>query len=266
MNVVLAAVLAISLAQSASASLLIAGFYKFENKKPTTMTDDPAEVTVPGVSGWVTSPRQASQADNGSWDTTYGNGPSTLPNQPPLGYSVLGDGMGSIKTQGTVPPTGQPDYSVLAFWVMNTGSPLPLDRIYFDLATNPPGGSTNQTVLGKYWTGAFNSATPLALTWALGTAFGPAAGYGLGATTTQNDYNDYSAKLAGLILGTGETMAFMFTGYLANNPGNYQPSAIYVDNVGITAIPEPGSVLGLGCVLASGLMLRSRRKPQQVAL
>lgn len=280
-NVGLAAAVAIALVQSASASVLVTGFFNFigsqgQELKPVSATDKPADYMNPdyaGVSGWVTSPRQATQGDNGSWDTTYGNGPSTLPTQPAWGYSNVvaapsqGDGMGRIRAQGSIPGPGQgqPDYSVLSFWITNTGDPLPLDRIYFDLASNPPIGSLNQTVLTKYYMGAFNPAASNTW-WNLGTTYGNPAGYGLGATSTLNAYNDYSASLAGLILGTGDTMAFMFSGYLAINPGNYVPNAINVDNVGITAIPEPGSVLGLGCVLASGLMLRSRRKTNRLEL
>jgi hypothetical protein len=101
--------------------------------------------------------------------------------------------------------------------------------------------------------------------WGMGTSYGTVGGYALPITTSQNNYNDYSARL-GLTLGTGETVAFMFSGLTVSNPGSYLPKSLYVDNVGITAIPEPGSVLGLGCVLASGLMLRSRRKTNRLDL
>lgn len=273
-NVGLAAAVAITLVQSVSASVLVAGFYSFENMKPVTSTDDTVDYVNPdyaGVSGWVTSPRQSSQADNGSWDTTYGAGPSTLPSQPGWGYSNFpgvpsaGDGMGNVKAQGGIPVQGQPDYSVLSFWITNTGAPLPLDRIYFDLAANPPAGSESQRVVTKYYMGAFDPSQSNNW-WGWGMSYGTPGGYALPLTTSQNDYNDYSASLSGMILGTGETMAFMFSGLTVSNPGNYAPKSLYVDNVGITAIPEPGSVLGLGCVLASGLLLRSRRKTNRLDL
>ena len=54
-----------------------------------------------------------------------------------------------------------------------------------------------------------------------------------------------------------QTINFIFT----------STSGVQIDNVaiaGISAIPEPASLLALGCVLGSGLMLRNRRiKPIQ---
>ncbi|MEO0018947.1 MAG: hypothetical protein RLZZ522_2230, partial [Verrucomicrobiota bacterium] len=237
-NVGLAAAVAITLVQSVSASVVVAGFYSFENMKPVTSTDDTVDYINPdyaGVSGWVTSPRQASQADNGSYDTTYGGGSSTLPSQPGWGYSNIpgvpsaGDGMGNIKAQGEIPAQGQPDYSVLSFWVTNTGDPLPLDRIYFDLAANPPAGSESQRVVTKYYIGAFDPMQSDNYWWGMGTSYGTVGGYALPITTSQNNYNDYSARL-GLILGTGETVAFMFSGLTVSNPGSYLPKSLYVDN------------------------------------
>jgi hypothetical protein len=138
-----------------------------------------------------------------------------------------------------------------------------LDRLYFDVASNPPAGTSSQTMLAKYYMGAFNPNDSLTW-WAAGTTLGE---YSLSGLTTVNNYLNYSKSLSGMILDAGETMAFMFSGRLSEQlPGGYSPTAFYVDNVGITAIPEPGSVLGLGCVLASGLMLRSRRKTNRLDL
>ena len=58
-------------------------------------------------------------------------------------------------------------------------------------------------------------------------------------------------------LMANQTINFIFT----------STSGVQIDNVaiaGISAIPEPASLLALGCVLGSGLMLRNRRiKPIQ---
>jgi hypothetical protein len=37
------------------------------------------------------------------------------------------------------------------------------------------------------------------------------------------------------------------------------PSGAFYDNVGFTAIPEPSSMVAVGCILSSGLLLRNRR-------
>lgn len=49
----------------------------------------------------------------------------------------------------------------------------------------------------------------------------------------------------------GQTISFIFN----------SPAGTRIDNIAISAIPEPASLLALGCVLGSGLLLRNRRRP-----
>jgi hypothetical protein len=74
---------------------------------------------------------------------------------------------------------------------------------------------------------------------------------GIVETNTTDDYTDYNYDLTGLgiTLSPGESVTFYFTNLAAGRQA-------HVDNVGIAAIPEPGSMLALGCFLGSGLLIR----------
>jgi hypothetical protein len=75
-------------------------------------------------------------------------------------------------------------------------------------------------------------------------------------------YGGLAVDLASIgILAPGDQVALMIRATHIPQTGGYNDAlTITIDNVGITAIPEPGSILGLGFVLASGLMLRNRRR------
>ena len=69
-----------------------------------------------------------------------------------------------------------------------------------------------------------------------------------------NDYSDFDFLL-NMILPTGSTIDFKMT--LVSG------ADLRVDNVaisGFTPVPEPGSLLALGCVIGSGAFLRMRRR------
>lgn len=77
--------------------------------------------------------------------------------------------------------------------------------------------------------------------------------------TTYGDYNDFSFNLSGmgLTIAAGETINFLFA---LSNGGS--PTA-RLDQVGITMgipVPEPGSLVALGCFLGSGLLIRRNRR------
>lgn len=71
-----------------------------------------------------------------------------------------------------------------------------------------------------------------------------------GTVVTGNGLNwlDVS-KFLGITLNSLQTITFKFD---TTNGGA-------IDNIAISAIPEPASLLALGCVLGSGLMVRNRR-------
>lgn len=77
---------------------------------------------------------------------------------------------------------------------------------------------------------------------------------GLEGFTTTPDYTDVNFNLAGLglWLDVGDTITFTFK--------EINGGAVHLDNLGIAAIPEPGSLLAFGCFLGSGLLIRRNRR------
>ena len=85
----------------------------------------------------------------------------------------------------------------------------------------------------------------------------------------RSNFSDFSANL-GLTLGAGQTFSLKFSSpdtfvildniaILGGDTGNASPGG------SISAVPEPGSFVALGGVLASGLALRSRRRSVKTA-
>jgi hypothetical protein len=258
-NAGLFAAVALALTQAGNASVMI-GWYAFNGSKPLQATDDTAEYIgadplYSGVSGWVTSPLQATQGSGGSYDGDYGDGPSTSPNQS-LPQLPPGDGSATVRKLDAGALSA---YSVLTFWVTNTGtSGIPLETLYFDAAEPPPAGNADQLLFARIWENATFDPNASATWWGMGTPLG--SDIAVQGETTANDFVGYSRSLAGRTLDAGETIAIMFNGRIADPNNPYDSNTIWIDNVAINAIPEPGSVLGLGFVLASGLMFRNRRK------
>ena len=92
--------------------------------------------------------------------------------------------------------------------------------------------------------------------WVSLANFSPVVGFDHTVTPgTEFDFSDYSLSLIGAVpvLGSGSTIQFAFIGSGA------------IDNIAITAIPEPAGLLALACVLGSGLMLRSRPRTAAAA-
>lgn len=259
LNVGLLAAMALALTQGANAALLV-GFYDFRpGTKPINPTDDPAEYMEPGYKGWVHSPEQSTQGDGGCYEGTYGNSGISTGEIPGPGLSP-GNGSGTIRT---IPDPSNPLFSVLTFWVQNTGIyDYPLEYLFFDAAEPANGGVTNQ-LLKVSWsrTGDLLTSTPF---WDDNPLTPKPSPIEVVAETAGNIYQGYRYDLRNyplLTLAPGESVAFLFTSDHKIGSGNYDSDTIWIDNVAITAIPEPSSILGLGCVLASGLMLRNRRKP-----
>lgn len=265
LNVGLLAAVALAVTQGANAALLV-GFYDFRpGTKPINPTDDPAEYKAAGYNGWVYSPEQSTTGDGGCYNGVYGNSDLGAP-YGPSGISTgetaaqllpPGNGAGTIRT---IPDPSNPLFSVLTFWVTNTGTiDYPLEYLFFDAAEPDNGGVVNQ-LLKVSWsrTGDLATSTPF---WDDNPLTPKPPPIEVVAQTAGNLYQGYRFDISSLTLAPGEKLAFLFTADHKIGSGNYDSDTIWVDNVAITAIPEPSSVLGLGCVLASGLMLRNRRKP-----
>lgn len=251
-RVAMAACMALALAQGASASLLV-GFYSFNGIKPVLPTDEVADYSQPNISGWITSPLQASQGSGGSYDGTYGNIIPT--NQSPAVLVPPGDGSGTIRSTTAFEST-------LTMWIQNnSGLAVPLDYLVFDAAEVPHSDVLVHQKMSLTMVSGL-SETKLLLKSGSGlTAYDmPVEEY-----TSGNDFQDYFADLRGVFLDPGQTLEFRFTAvqevYAPGEEPYYVVDTLWVDNIAISAIPEPASALSLGLVLATGLMVRSRRKP-----
>lgn len=127
----------------------------------------------------------------------------------------------------------------------NSGLAVPLGTLFFDAASL----DSSQVLTVTYQIGA-NSAS------LLGKTTTPIAASGAGGASV--NYSDFAFSLIGVgLLNIGETITF-FVDY-----ANYDGARI--DNIAITAIPEPAGLLALACLLGSGLMLRSRPRMAAVA-
>jgi hypothetical protein len=252
----------------------LAGFYQFDGTKarpgtPPTMSNIMADIWLPGITAWMISPIQATQGNNGSYDGTYGLGFSTTDPvagasgspQSSTGTSAPGDGAATIRGTSAFK-------SNLGFYFRNdTQAEIPLGYFCFDIADIASGANehnrfdvnmfvgtldpnntyTLPTTSPGYMSSVFTSSTQTSL-----YSSQPVVG------TRTNDYMDYCKLLDPVVLAPGETVMFEFS--VVQTQGIYAVDTVWVDNIALTAIPEPGSVLGLGCVLASGLLLRNRRR------
>ena len=122
----------------------------------------------------------------------------------------------------------------------NSGDSQPLAALMFDMSASLTGAaiSISYNIVDSMSNLTFGTLTPAPI---VGTA---------------GSYSNHILDLGalGLVLDNGSTVNFVFQGVQGS------PGESYFDNIGITAIPEPGSLLALSCVLGSGLLLRTRRR------
>ena len=171
-------------------------------------------------------------APGGSNDQTWGD-TSLTPTPPQFNGTAVGDF--SLKIGAT--------------------SAVTLGQLVFDAISYQPGASLTVSYLITPGGGNDSSGTgidpisnpsfhPLALTSAPNNPNVPHDSTGA--------YTGYTVPLGNLLVPAGSTIEFFFayTGGLIT----------YTDNLAVTAVPEPGSLLGLGCVVGAGAFLRSRRR------
>lgn len=140
---------------------------------------------------------------------------------------------GNITVDVSTPGTNNGYVSMFAVWapylqlVNNSGSSVTLDKLLFDGASVPT--ATNVTVSYRYGTtGSFTDLATTALT-----------------TTT---YQSFSHDISSLQLGNGQTIEFRFMG----------GSGGQLDNIGITAVPEPSAALIIGGLIGLSALRRRR--------
>lgn len=221
---------AIFATQNASATLLV-GFHDFDG----TVADESADYALAGFSGTVVKNGEVSVTGGGSNDGYYGNTVSP-------GFTGLNPGIndGYLRSLSTGDPVVQLTNS--------SAGAYSLSSLLFDAANQ--GGGAEVTVTYRLGT----SGTWLSL---FTTPAVPDSG-GSGVST---NYGDYLMNLVGLgvTLMNGQSIQFKFDG---NANGR-------IDNIaltGLSAIPEPASLLALGCLLGSGVFMRQRRRTAGAAL
>ena len=221
---------AIFATQNASATLLV-GFHDFDG----TVADESADYAMAGFSGTVVKTGEVSLTGGGSNDGYYGNTVSP-------GFTGLNPGIndGYLRSINAGDP-------VFRFTNVS-GASTSLSSLLFDAASQS-GGSSFQV---DYRT----TASPVTWTSLYNTGSTPVVAGGSGASA---DYNDFAASLVGITLATGKWIEFRFDG----SPNGR------LDNIaltGLSAIPEPASLLALGCLLGSGVFMRQRRRTAGAAL
>ncbi|MEN9975063.1 MAG: hypothetical protein RLZZ282_1069 [Verrucomicrobiota bacterium] len=212
---------AIFATQNASATLLV-GFYDFDSNATT----ESADYALMGFSGTVVKNAEASVTNGGSNDGFYGNTVSP-------GFVGLNPGTNDGYLRSI--SGGDPVFR----FTNDSAASTSLSSLLFDAASQS-GGSAFQvdyrtTASPVTWAGLFNTGSMPVV----------AGGSGVSA-----DYNDFAASLVGITLSAGEWIEFRFDG----TPNGR------IDNIALVAIPEPASLLALGCLMGSGAFLRQRRR------
>ena len=225
---------AIFATQNASATLLV-GFHNFDddtNGAGLALATEGADYALAGFSGTVVKNGEASVTGGGSSDGYYGNTVSP-------GFAGLNPGTNDGYLRSI--DGGDPIVRFMNDSAVSTS----LSSLLFDAASQS-GGSAFQV---DYRT----TASPVSWTSFFNTGVMPVVAGGSGASA---NYNDFAASLVGITLTAGQWIEFRFDG---------APNG-RIDNIALTAIPEPASLLALGCLMGSGAFLRQRRRTAGAAL
>lgn len=217
---------AFALPQLASAALLV-GHYDAASFS--------SQETTSGFSGLVGG--SATPLGAFSWnstDGTYGSGPTAPTN---VGGQAFGFG-------GDVDAT-------INFTVTNgTGSDYTLSHFFFDISR----AADTKSIYGLEY--SLDGADAVALT--VPTAVDGSNITGNSAEGT-NNWDSFASTYLGVVLEHGKSIVFTWH---ANHGGG-------LDNIGLTgelsAIPETGSIVALGCLVGSGAFLRTRRRTAKLA-
>ena len=230
--------LAIPLAPKATLLVGFSGFTSTIGQQDSTVV--PGNYVDPLLTAGVTKARTGS-ATGGDTDGTYG----TYPVSSLKPTSTPGSDNGYIRLSSI----NNTLFSVYASGDPGTTS-YALDSLLFDLAVQ----TSNATATIRYQTFDQNGIP------------GPIQNLATEAVShvgPGGNYDSFVVDLSGqhLVIGADASVGhidFLFTGGGSTN-------AMYLDNIGLVVVPEPGSLLALGCVVGSGVFLRSRRRGPQMA-
>ena len=226
--------------QMSSAGLLV-GFNDFDTNADPESQDE----TVSPLSGQVIkSVASFKGTATGSTDGRYGVNRQS--DAPPLSNVANNNGYLNLG----VTPVGGGSGSI-RFAITNSSTDVyTLTFLRFDLVTTTIGQGAKVTTGGT----ALTIGTTPVVTGTIG-----AGGYNLGAAETSDDYFDITQPIL-LLIGANSTRYFDFE---RTNQG----LDVRLDNIAfegvmgdLTAVPEPGSLVALGCLVGSGAFLRSRRR------
>lgn len=216
-------------ATQADAALLL-GFHDFDDTAPDDNT-----VAAGYVGSWSGLP---GDIGGGSNDETYGPAIGLTPIPTKINGSAL-----------ALNPKGSSDFPVTVSLTNNTGSAIQLGYLLFDAATSSSNVDLN--VSYKLSPSPANNNVPE-------NPYKDIVDIDGIDSSDSVDYGDYYATLSSVILGIGQTITFTFD--------NGKTEVAYIDNIAITSfgplagVPEPGSLLALGCLVGGGSFLRSRRR------
>ncbi len=180
-------------------------------------------------------------SNGGSTDGNYGptvpvTGGGVIPGNPPTGNGVA-TLLGSSVNGVAIAPAS------FSISVLNTSrSAIELGYLLFDATTR---NNPNQ-LLGV----SYQISPPLQGPFPASQTLVD-VGY-----TGNTNFSDFSIPLTGLILGVNQTFSATFFYTQINNV----VSDMFVDNIALTAIPEPGSLFALGCLMGGGAFFRGRRR------
>ena len=164
------------------------------------------------------------------------------------------------------------EYGATAFVVQNAPNGAPLGNGFLALSsTNTVFSVTNQSLVDYVIYGlsfdvrGINSTSgtrSFAVTYAVtnatsGNVFSTSTVANYNGTSNYADYSDYDVNTS-IVVPAGETLSLIF-----RSTGTAQ---LGLDNIAVVGeeffqtIPEPSSLLALGCLISSGLAFRSRRR------
>jgi hypothetical protein len=220
----------IGVTQVTQGSVLL-GFNSFTEDVVDGGIDSSADETKAGWSGSIDHVGQGFVAIGGSDDGFYGNDWD----QPGIGHMIY-----------SAPPVSDNGYIDGAAGVMFSGvagTSEVIHALLFDAAS--VGSASTFNVSWKFWDDAL-------MTNQLASSSSSTLSVGPGTNTNYtSNYQDYAVNLGSFFLPAGGYFEIVWN--RVSGAGTFK-----LDNIAL--VPEPGSMLGLGCLVGFGTLLRSRRR------
>lgn len=224
----------LGVSQVTQGSVLL-GFNSFEEDSVTIddkSSDDNANENKTGWSGSVISSGFTDKG--GSTDNYYGND-ADVPGTGHLIYS-------SPQTDN-----GYVDVANGTKFIGVAGTQGTIDALLFDAVSV----SASKSVFNVSWTFWTDATKTLVAGSGNTSAAALEVGPGNSLNVTSN-YKDFAVNLGSFFLPAGGVFEIVWN-RVGSTPGNFK-----LDNIAL--VPEPGSMLGLGCLVGFGTLLRSRRR------